>query len=207
MKHVRWQIKITLNGIRPPIWRRLLVPPDCPMDTFHLALQIAMGWENAHLYAFVIPAGRRIKRIVQAPSPDDMWDPEWSRSPKPEDSDKVRLCDFAKPGETFRYDYDFGDGWEHDVKIEQAVPCKAADAHKIECLAGSRACPPEDCGGPWGYQNLLDLLEKPTKELSQAELERLECIGEDWDAEAFDPEKINAILASVPGTRCAQPVP
>lgn len=163
MKNTRYQIKVTLEGLEPPIWRRLIVPADCTMDALHCALQAAMGWEDRHLYAFEMRKGRRVLRRVEIPDPDDMWDPAWHSGPKPEDSAKVRLRDFAGPGGTFAYIYDFGDSWKHEVTIEKIVDDLSAS--RAECMDGARACPPEDCGGPWGYQRLLELLDAPDQKL------------------------------------------
>jgi hypothetical protein len=153
MKNTRYQIKVTLKGVRPPIWRRLLIPVDCTMDALHCTIQVAMGWQDCHLYAF-----RTKNRRIEIPDPDDMWDSSWSNSPKPEDSANVLFSKVAKVGDKLMYEYDFGDGWEHTVLIEKAIKTDDISARKAECLKGKRACPPEDCGGPWGYQNLLEVM-------------------------------------------------
>ncbi|MDQ6960465.1 MAG: plasmid pRiA4b ORF-3 family protein [Mariprofundaceae bacterium] len=188
-----YQIKITLNDIRPPIWRRLHVPSNCTMDALHCALQMAMGWMDGHLYAF-----RTKKRWVEIPDPDAMDDAGFGLSsrPKPEDSAKVQLCELAKPGETIMYDYDFGDGWVHTIRIEKAVEADDISARKAVCLKGKRACPPEDCGGPWGYQYMLETLAMPDLERDEEAQELMEWIDDDWDAEAFDLEDTNAGLSS-----------
>lgn len=190
MKNNRYQIKVTLQGIRPPIWRRLLIPADCTMDALHCAIQIAMGWSDTHLYAF-----RTKYRRIEMPDPDDMWDSSWSNSPKPEDSANVLFSKVAEVGDKLMYEYDFGDGWEHTVLIEKTIKTDDISARKAECLKGKRACPPEDCGGIWGYQRLLELLDTPEQELDVDEKETLEWIGGEWDAEAFDLDDINDALA------------
>lgn len=190
MKNTRYQIKVTLKNIRPPVWRRLLVPADCTMDALHSAIQTAMGWMDGHLYAF---HGKN--RWLEIPDPDNMWDAGWSSRPKPEDSAKIHLSDLAKPGEKINYDYDFGDGWEHAILIEKAIETDDIAARKAVCLKGKRACPPENCGGPWGYQRLLELLDTPEQELDFDGKEKLEWIGGEWDAEAFDPDEVNQALA------------
>jgi len=191
MKNTRFQIKVTLKGIRPPVWRRLLIPADCTMDALHGAIQTAMGWTDTHLYAF-----RTKNRRIEIPDPDDMWNSSWSNSPQPEDSAKVHLREVVKPGDEITYEYDFGDGWEHAILIEKAIKADDLSASKTECLEGKRACPPEDCGGPRGYQKLLEVLAMPTQERGEHEKEFAAWIGDDWDDEAFDLGDTNAALAN-----------
>ena len=133
-----------------------------------------MGWDNMHLYRFA---------IGDADYGDD------------EDMDELgdvrtKLADLVEPGVTFRYDYDFGDGWEHDVHVLGTTTADGA-----HCLDGARACPPEDCGGPAGYEHLLDVLADPAHPQHD---ELAEWIGRPVDAEAFDPEAVDAALRSLP---------
>ena len=190
MKNTRYQIKVTLKGIRPPIWRRLLIPADCSMDALHCAIQTAMGWSDAHLYAF-----RNKNRRIEIPDPDGMWDSSWSNSPEPEDSADVLLSKVAETGDQFIYEYDFGDGWEHTILIEKTIKTDDISARKAECLKGKRACPPEDCGGPWGYQNLLNVLAMAKDERNEDEEALATWIGYYWDAEDFDLNGVNQSLA------------
>jgi len=155
-----------------------------------------MGWTGTHLYAF-----RTKNQWIEIPDPDDMGgDAEFglglTAQPKREDAAKVLFNKVAKPGEKITYEYDFGDGWEHTILIEKAIKTDDITARKAECLKGKRACPPEDCGGPWGYQRLLELLDTPEQELDAYGKETLEWIGGDWDAEAFDPDEVNQVLAN-----------
>ncbi|MDQ6999644.1 MAG: plasmid pRiA4b ORF-3 family protein [Mariprofundus sp.] len=190
MKNIRYQIKVTLKGIRPPIWRRLLLPADCTMDALHCAIQTSMGWCDEHLYAF-----RTQNRRIEIPDPDGMWDSSWSNSPKPEDSAAIRFSDVAKTGDKITYEYDFGDGWEHTILIEKTIKTDDISARKAECLKGKRACPPEDCGGPWGYQNLLEILAMPEHKRGENEKEFAAWIGHNWDAEDFDLNEVNQALS------------
>jgi len=190
MKGIRYQIKVALKGIRPPIWRRLLVPADCAMDALHCAIQTAMGWSGTHLYAF-----RTQNRRIEIPDPDDMWDASWSNSPEPEDSAKVRFNEVAGIGDELSYGYDFGDGWDHTILIEKAIDGDDISGRKTECMKGKRACPPEDCGGPWGYQNLLKILAMPEHERNESEKAFAQWIGKKWNAEVFDPDEVNQALA------------
>jgi len=194
-KETVYQIKIELKGIRPPIWRRLQLPADCSMDAAADALLTAMGWSGYHLYAF-----RTKARHVEIPDPDaiDMPGTGFFASggrPTPEDAAKAKLADFAKPGDKFVFDYDFGDGWAHAVTIEESMLTDPFTARKALCLTGKRACPPEDCGGPHGYMKLLETLANPDPEIEHNK-ERVQWIGGDWDAEAFDAGEVNEVLAS-----------
>jgi Plasmid pRiA4b ORF-3-like protein len=133
-------LKVTLRGVKPPIWRRLLVPSTMTLGDLHLAIQAAMGWEDCHLHAFDID-GRRYgdRRTV-----DDVAD-----------ENRLTLSSLLKSGVArCTYTYDFGDDWEHTVEIEKTQPAVDGEAYP-RCVAGKGACPPEDCGGPWGYQHLL----------------------------------------------------
>jgi Plasmid pRiA4b ORF-3-like protein len=133
-------LKVTLRNTKPPIWRRIVMPASMTLAELHLAIQTAMGWYNCHLHEFDVD-GRR----YGDPSHTDDWDDEAVA-----DESRLRLSALARSGVTrFRYTYDFGDRWEHDILIEKASPTGAMKARPA-CTAGKRNCPPEDCGGPWG---------------------------------------------------------
>jgi tetratricopeptide (TPR) repeat protein len=173
-----YQLKVTLKGFRPPIWRRLLVPADTRLAKLHDVVQIAMGWTDSHLHQF--EAGRR---SIGVPDPNG-----WQQV---EDERKVRLADVA-PGEKarLRYQYDFGDSWEHEILVEKVLPTETGARYPL-CTAGRRACPPEDVGGVWGYADFLDAIADPAHERHE---ELLEWIGGEFDPEAFDLAAINADL-------------
>ena len=141
------QIKITLKGIRPPIWRRFLVPEGLSLSDLHDVIQKVMGWWNSHLHQFVY----RKKRY-------GMPDPDWDFDRIIDDS-TVALKDLSlSPKDKILYEYDFGDGWEHELRVEKILP--AEGRLSPVCLKGARACPPEDCGGSWGYASLLEAFKK-----------------------------------------------
>jgi hypothetical protein len=177
------QIKVTLDGLRPPIWRRLVVAGDATLFHLHLVLQVAMGWENYHLHCF------RIDDVRYGPADHgggfDLDDVDESR---------VSVAEAFSNAQRGSYDYDFGDGWEHRLLVEKRDVPLVLDG-VATCTAGKRACPPEDCGGIWGYANMLDALADPAHPERQ---ETLEWLGEDFDPEAFDPEAANARLKLVP---------
>ena len=172
-----YRIKVTLRHIAPPVWRRIEIPADIKLGKLHDVLQMAMGWTDSHLHGF--RAGRDSYGVPDPNFPGDF-----------NNERNVRLNQIANEGDTIIYDYDFGDSWEHDLKIEKTLPPEPG-AHYPRCLKGSRACPPEDCGGPWGYQNLLDALKDPKHENHE---EMLEWFGDELDPEVFDLDEVNQVL-------------
>lgn len=173
-----YQLKITLKHIKPPIWRRIEVPANIKLGKLHDVIQIAMGWHDSHLHAFVIG-----QTSYGKPDPEFGGDIRNERN--------VRLDSLVDAGGTFMYEYDFGDGWIHEIKAEKVVDVDSA-AHYPRCIAGSRACPPEDCGGPWGYEELLRTIKDPAHPEHEA---MIEWIGGEFDAEVFDGEKVNRALS------------
>ncbi len=174
------QLKISLDDISPPIWRRVLVPDSMTLGELHSVIQIAMGWTNSHLHEFRVHG-------VSYGEPDlefldDMFD-EWD----------TRLSDLAlREKLRFKYTYDFGDGWDHSVVVEKFLPVDKTLQYPL-CVKGKRSCPPEDCGGSWGYAGLLETLNDPTDPEHD---EMREWIGEDFDPEEFDLDDVNVMLAN-----------
>jgi hypothetical protein len=172
-----YQIHVTLKNIEPPVWRRIQVPENIPLVELHDILQIVIGWEHAHLHAF------RIGKVTYGePDPYGPSDIQ--------DECLVPLGGVADEGDSFIYDYDFGDDWEHDLRIEK----KLAGEMNVDyprCLDGARACPPEDCGGPWGYARLLEIVKDPKHEEHE---EMLEWLGDEFDPEYFDVDEINRTI-------------
>jgi hypothetical protein len=191
MKHVNetelgrgaplYQLKITLRGSKPAIWRRVVVRSDMRLDRLHGAIQRVMPWTNSHLHQFIV--GRAYY---------GMPDPDFSGMGGEQFNEKshtlVEIAPAAK--KKFIYEYDFGDGWEHEVVVETVLPPDGGFKHPI-CLGGARACPPEDCGGMGGYYRLLEALANP-KHPEHRELK--EWIGGKWDAERFDLDEVNDYL-------------
>ncbi len=177
-----YQIKVTLRHIRPPIWRRIQVPADIKLGKLHHILQATMGWTDSHLHAFRVG-----HETYGVPDPDPLFDTET------ENERNVRLDRIAAEGDKLIYEYDFGDGWEHELLIERAIPAEKGRRYPL-CLAGKRACPPEDCGGPPGYERLLEVLRDPKHEEYE---EMREWIGGPFDPEVFDPKEVNRMLKQV----------
>jgi hypothetical protein len=171
------KLKVTLQGISPPIWRRLLIPAAMTLRDLHEILQTSMGWHDAHLHDFDI-AGKRF------------GDP--ATTEEVENEARMTLDRVHKAGATrFKYNYDFGDDWEHLIVIEATVP-RAAGQHYPACVAGKRACPPEDCGGVWGYHHLLEVMADPAHPEHE---DMSEWVNEDFDPESFSVEATDAMLA------------
>lgn len=175
----RLQLKMTLQYVRPAIWRRIVVPDNLSLGELHWVVQTAMGWTNSHLHSF------RVGTDEYGPVGGDMGLEEPAR-----DEDGVFLRGLIRrKGQKFTYEYDFGDGWRHEILVEKIEPAAEPHAPPV-CLAGKRACPPEDCGGPPGFENVLRALKKaPTEE----DRELRESVG-DYDPDAFDPEAVNRVL-------------
>lgn len=178
------QFKITLDGIKPPIWRRIQLPGDASFWDLHCAINDAMGWEDAHLHEFRI-GGRRNGLQIGIPMDDGSG---WFDDSGLAGWDVPVATHLAQPGARCTYLYDFGDDWSHRVLLEAILPAEAK-AKYPRCLAGSRACPPEDCGGIPGYRLICAALADPSKVGEEAR-ELLEWIGDDFDPEAFDPAEV-----------------
>src|SRR5712692_1369899 len=178
-----YQINVTLRDSRPPIWRRIQVRSDITLAKLHRILQCVMGWEDTHLHEFVIQGEH-----YGVPDQDD------AEPPKARDERKYRLGDLV-PGERSQlaYTYDFGDYWQHVLVIENTLPPQEGIRYPV-CLAGARACPPEDVGGISGYDNFLQALKDPDHPEHQ---EFLDWIGGTFDPEEFDVDQINQKLRSI----------
>ncbi|WP_327241116.1 plasmid pRiA4b ORF-3 family protein [Streptomyces sp. NBC_01320] len=175
------KIKVTLRGSRPPVWRRLEVPSGTTLQQLHHLIQAAFGWEGYHMWAFETPQDRY-----------GVADRELGiRSAASKRLDQVA----PSVGDKLSYTYDFGDDWEHDILVEAITDAEAGTPYP-RCLTGRRACPPEDCGGMWGYEYLIEILADPGHEEHD---ERLEWLGLDtadqFDPAAFDLAEVNSALS------------
>ncbi|MFA5265396.1 MAG: plasmid pRiA4b ORF-3 family protein [Opitutaceae bacterium] len=180
------QLKVTLCGSRPSIWRRLLVPADIKLSKLHAVLQTSMGWEESHLHVF------RHEDKTYEPAAHRQLGGGFFVPDENQDEAKVRLADLLHAkGDWLVYEYDFGDGWEHEVRVEKIVPVGSSNAHRAVCLAGARACPPEDCGGLPGYDHLLKIIANPKHSEHH---ETLEWLGGTFAPEAFDAARVDASL-------------
>ena len=178
-----YQFKITLKGTKPPIWRRILVPETYTFWDLHVAIQDAMGWEDYHLHEFTLlspKTGRKVK--IGIPSDEDVdygWEvlAEWNQ--------KIAHY-FSSENSKADYVYDFGDGWEHSIKLEKILPRETGVAYP-RCIDGRGACPPEDCGGIGGYAEFLEAIGDPANELHE---DMLDWVGGSFDPEDFNPSEV-----------------
>jgi hypothetical protein len=180
LKNGVYQLKVVLARSRPPIWRRVLVPGDNTLAALHHVLQRVMGWSDDHLHDFVIQ-GARYGRTARG---IDFGDPELL------DENRAALKDvLPAAGKSFRYEYDFGDDWIHDVKVEKALVRDKGGVYPF-CLGGENACPPEDCGGIFGYYDKLEIIKDP----SNPEHEHIKEWMGSFDPAFFNLEAVNRSL-------------
>lgn len=189
-----YQLKVVLLGAKPPIWRRLQVPGNANLDWLHAVLQVAIGWTNSHLHQFKI--GDECYSDTRHHFAEFEGDPEILEARK---FTLQQIAPLEK--NAFRYEYDFGDSWEHQITVEKIQPPDAAAATTALCLDGARACPPEDCGGIWGYENLQKILKNPKHPEHKT---MKDWVGRRLDAEAFDVAKTNLWLRKLKWPRVTE---
>lgn len=173
------QIRISLVGVVPVIWRRIQIPTAYSFWDLHVAIQDAMGWYDCHLHEFRVPDLHH-EKIVRIGIPDDEFEAGRQTSP----GWNMRVEDYLhehNPGAV--YEYDFGDGWIHVVQLEARLPVRKGVSYPV-CLAGERRCPPEDCGGVGGYELLLEALADAGHPEHDSLLE--------WVGDSYDPDDFKA---------------
>lgn len=173
------RLKVVLAEVEPPVWRRLLVPAGITLAKLHRALQDAMGWTNSHLHCFEV-AGRRIGMVGIEED-----------SPELEDERRVKVSSvLPQKGAKLVYRYDYGDDWEHLVEVEEVISADRRHSYPL-CIAGARACPPEDCGGPFSYGEFVKALADPDHEEHD---QILTWVGGHFDPDSFDANAVNRLL-------------
>lgn len=178
-----YQIKVTLEEIEPLIWRRLLVPAEIKLSKLHDFLQIAFGWTDSHMHHFFNPEQEFF-------APKGMADDDFGGPPS-RDTAKTRLADvMTKTDDALRYEYDFGDGWMHYIELEKILAA-TPHLHVPSCIAGENAGPPDDCGGPPGYQHLMAVMANPKHPDFK---EMREWVAQPFDPRRFDLPRVNARL-------------
>jgi hypothetical protein len=168
-------LRVTLDGVTPPVWRRILVPSTISLAKLHEILQAAMGWEDEHLYLF------KVQERLYGES-----DPEWDlpiRNAAQAKLDKIAPSAHAR----FVYEYDLGDRWLHEIVVEE-ISRPEDGSHYPVCVGGERACPPEDCGGPPGYEELRRAIANPRRRDYRRFMTWL---GGHFDPAAFDLIAVN----------------
>ena len=175
------QLRVTLQGTEPAVWRRLLVPSTMSLWQLHEVIQVTMGWMHSHLCLFYV-GGSVFGR------PDWVDDPEdW------QDARKAKLSSFLRQGgDSIRYIYDLGDGWEHDITVEESL--LETKCRLPRCLAGENAAPPEDCGGIPGFHSLKEVLADPDDDEHQEMLDWLDGLYPNYDPYEFSLGAVNRIL-------------
>ncbi|ROO59012.1 pRiA4b ORF-3-like protein [Micromonospora sp. Llam0] len=172
-----FHLLVTLSDIAPPVWRRVQVPGGYTLDRVHRVIQHAMGWRDCHLHSFEIngaqygepdPAGELLLR----------------------DELDTRLDAVATKGARFRYTYDFGDWWEHDVVVED-VTAPEPDVRYPLCADGDQACPPEDVGGAFGYTEFRAAIADPAH---PRHAEMADWVSATFDRFGFDPARVTTLL-------------
>jgi len=177
-----YKIKVILLEMNPPIWRQFVVPSSVTLHRLHLILQDVMGWTNSHLYRFQFGT-----KEYAEPDPDnEFYELDFKNSRR------TKLWQVVtKKGSTFQYEYDFGDSWTHMLLVESIFEGESGKQYPV-CLAGERACPPEDCGGTHGYAELLEIIKNPYHEQYQ---DMMTWVGGHFDPEAFDINTANLKLS------------
>ena len=168
-----YELKVVMKHIEPPVWRTIQIPESATLHRLHQVLQVAMGWTNSHLYLFHVGG-----KAYSEPSPE--WEPDVL------DSTSTTLEEiFSEGSPSFLYEYDLGDSWMHELTLQRAE--EAEGEERPRCTGGARACPPEDCGGPSGYEDFLEAISDPGHEDHRRMLE--------WVGGRFDPEEFEAAVA------------
>jgi hypothetical protein len=189
-----YHLKVVLNATKPIIWRRLQVPANANLGWLHAVLQVAMGWTNSHLHQFHV--GELLYSDPRQVSP------EFEDDPQVLDENQAALRQVVPRQKDFLvYEYDFGDSWYHQITVEKILGPYAAASSLAVCLDGARACPPEDCGGTSGYDDLLRILRNPKHEEHQS---MKEWLGRPFDPQAFDAETVNTYLKKLKWPRATE---
>ncbi|MCC5915676.1 MAG: plasmid pRiA4b ORF-3 family protein [Balneolaceae bacterium] len=174
-----YQIRLELAGSKPKIWRKLIIPADMLLSDLHKVIQTTMGWTNSHLHHFI-----KGRVFLEPPIDDDFLD-----------SVGIDYTGYTvdnlleKKNDKIRYEYDFGDGWEHIITLEKVV--NNVDGELPVCTGGALNCPPEDVGGIWGFQEFKKALKNPSHPEHE---EYKEWVGEHYDPEYFDLDEVNEML-------------
>jgi hypothetical protein len=176
-----YQMKVTLEDSKPPIWRRIHVTSATTLYKLHKILQVVIGWSDYHLHEFIID-----EMHYGEPSPDYDF--------KMNNEKTVKLGQVvSEEGAKFAYIYDFGDYWYHKILVEKILPLEPDKRYPI-CIKGKRACPPEDCGGIWGYYDFLKTIQNPNHPEHD---HMLKWVGGSFDPEAFNLDSINQGLRKI----------
>ena len=182
--YVAYTLYIRLAEIEPAIWRRITAPGQLTLHQIHQVLQVTMGWTHSHLYQFLVLSKNNTVYYGE-PSAEDGYFRK--------DDRRVHLATVApKKGDTFLYEYDFGDCWKHEIIVEDISPASKDEPLYPWCLDGQRACPPEDVGGVSGYQRFLEAWRDRSH---REHRDTREWVGKHFKPEVFSVQQVNAALA------------
>ncbi len=186
-----YYLKVTLKDSNPPIWRDILVPSNLTLENLHYVIQAVMGWGNYHLHQFI--AGKVLyTEAVEDDNHDNYYsldasdDDEYDRNEKKYTVSQLLTQESA----SIIYEYDLGDSWTHKIELKHILPADN-NAQQPRCIQGEQACPPEDCGGIWGYTDMLETL-KNAKTSERKEM--LPWIGDNFNPNYFDINAVNRVL-------------
>lgn len=183
MKTEIFQILITLQGSEPKIWRRVLIPSNLLLADLHKIIQTTMGWQNSHLHQFI-----KDRQYYSVDYGDDFYEEMNSIDYVKK---KIRVSDLlTRVKSKMIYEYDFGDSWEHEILLEKKIPAENQIFTPV-CVDGEMNCPPEDCGGVWGYADMLEVLKQPKHKDYK---DYKEWLGDDFDPKHFDLDEVNQQL-------------
>lgn len=175
-----YEFTITLQHVEPAVWRKVLAHEFIELMELHGLIQMTMGWEARHLFSFTING-------------QGYTDSEMAREMNMQDAEGVLLSDVIGETKKFTYTYDFGDGWRHDVEISAVLEHNPRVQYPV-CIGGANACPPEDCGGPPGFQSLKNALAGAVSMDGRNRDEMTEWLGGFYDPTTFDPNFVNRFL-------------
>lgn len=184
------QLRISLNEIDPPIWRRLWVEESITLGRLHEVLQIAMGWQDYHLHQFITGANQEERMFYTPPWDDGFGEEEFVARQRDETRVKARTI-LRLVGNSVTYEYDLGDSWEHTLLLERVVVVNPQEQWLPWVLDGRRSAPPEDVGGTGGYGAFLRVIAQPSHPEHRA---LVEWSGGDFDPERFDRRGVNTAL-------------
>lgn len=179
-----YQLRIVLREISPPVFRVLQIKGNASLGKLHDYIQGVMGWKDCHMHEFKIKK-QRYRSYEQTYEEIDERDMH--------NEHDYRIDKLLQEGDSFEYLYDYGDCWEHEITVEAIIPPEEGSHYPI-CAYGERACPPEDCGGIWGYEDLLEILSDPKHEEHE---HYSEWAGEDFAPESFDLKETNRLLGNI----------
>lgn len=186
-----YYLRVTLKDSEPTIWRDILVPSDLTLDRLHYVIQAAMGWENTHLHQFIAEKVLYTDDDTDSNNRDEYGlDADDSNEHDRNEKQYTVSQLLTKETASILYEYDPGDSWTHHIELKKILPADSL-AHLPRCIKGKQACPPEDCGGIWGYADMLDAIQNAKNADSD---EVLAWCGDNFNPDHFDIDEVNRVL-------------